>query len=315
MTKYEELVRAETGKSPVLKPVPTPFLEDSHKEAPQARPVSEGPGIECPWCKHTFPDKSFTPLGAAFSAKSKQKKPEKEPPQAMNKLAASVLMRVLYAARIARFDLLRPTVCLARKLTRWTSTCDKELLRLMSYVKYSTSDEKDIALYGYIGDDPKDLSLHIYADADFAGDVPSQKSTTGIFLCLQGPRSFYPLHALCKLQGSVASSTPEAELVAGHTALKDVLLPALDLWEVLLGPREAFFHEDNSAMMTVVETGRNQAMKHLHRVHRISVAFLHEHLGKGNGVTKMVLTPTDQMKADIYTNISPINPNLNTLCA
>ena len=68
VAKYEELVFSETGKKPTLKPVPTPFLEDSHKDAPQARPACDGPGIECPWCKFTFPAKSFAPFGAACGA-------------------------------------------------------------------------------------------------------------------------------------------------------------------------------------------------------------------------------------------------------
>ena len=41
--------------------------------------------------------------------------------------AASILMKVLYAARMARHDLLRATCALAREITRWNSMCDRKL--------------------------------------------------------------------------------------------------------------------------------------------------------------------------------------------
>ena len=90
-------------------------------------------------------------------------------------------------------------------------------------------------------------------------------------------------------------------MVAGHTALKDVPLPAMDLWDVLFGQKKAYFHEDNSAMITVVETGRNPTMRHLHRVHRICIAWLHQMQGKGNGHIELISTASEDMKADMYT--------------
>eukprot|EP00974_Lingulodinium_polyedra_P035896 3444273-Lingulodinium_polyedra.AAC.1 len=51
-------------------------------------------------------------------------------PVALNKLAASVLMKVLYVARVARFDLLKATCSLACMVTKWDSECDRRLHRL-----------------------------------------------------------------------------------------------------------------------------------------------------------------------------------------
>ena len=45
----------------------------------------------------------------------------------MNLVAASVLMSLLYGARIARFDLLRAIGGLATKLTKWTTLEDRKL--------------------------------------------------------------------------------------------------------------------------------------------------------------------------------------------
>jgi hypothetical protein len=69
-------------------------------------------------------------------------------------------------------------------------------------------------------------------------------------------------------------------MVAGFMAYKGVLLPTLDIWDVLLEKdRKGFFHEDNQAMIRVVESGKNPSMKHLSRTHRVSVAWMHERSG------------------------------------
>ena len=46
-------------------------------------------------------------------------------------IACRVLMKVLYAARMSRFDLLRATCSLATHVTKWTRWCDKALHRLI----------------------------------------------------------------------------------------------------------------------------------------------------------------------------------------
>jgi hypothetical protein len=215
-------------------------------------------------------------------------------------LAASVLMKILYAARMARFDLLRPTVWLARYLTKWTTECDQKLHRLVSYINCS----KHLRQIGYVGNLPKDISLDVYADADFAGDVASQKSTTGVHLCLEGTRTYFPLTGVSKRQGCISCSTPEAEMVSGHHAYKNVMIPAYNLWDALLpGGYTANFHEDNQAMIRIVETGRNPTMRHIGRVHRISVGWLHERLGNPETKDRCRIFYEDSanMRADIYT--------------
>ena len=48
--------------------------------------------------------------------------------------AAKVLMKLLYGARLARFDLLRAINNLATYITKWTPDCDQPLHRIMCYV-------------------------------------------------------------------------------------------------------------------------------------------------------------------------------------
>jgi hypothetical protein len=51
--------------------------------------------------------------------------------------ASKVLMKVLFWARMCRYDLLRAVCGLARKVTQWTFGCDKRLHRLMCYIHHS----------------------------------------------------------------------------------------------------------------------------------------------------------------------------------
>ena len=66
----------------------------------------------------------------------------------LDTIAAKVVMKVFYAARVARPDLLRAVGHLSCYLTRWSPECDRRLHRLMCYV-HSTLDMKT---YGWIGD-------------------------------------------------------------------------------------------------------------------------------------------------------------------
>ena len=96
--------------------------------------------------------------------------------------AASILMQLLYAARIARFDLLRSINTLARNVTKWSIQDDAKLYHLMCYVN-STLGKRMI---GWVGNDMKDLSIALYADADFAGCAQSLRSTSGSHMHIQG---------------------------------------------------------------------------------------------------------------------------------
>eukprot|EP00972_Heterocapsa_arctica_P041888 6177890-Heterocapsa_arctica.AAC.1 len=72
---------------------------------------------------------------------------------ALQPIASSVPMKVLYAARLAIFDLLKAVTNLARKVTKWDKGCDRMLRRLMCYI----SSSLDLRLKGHIGDKPEHL--------------------------------------------------------------------------------------------------------------------------------------------------------------
>ena len=58
-------------------------------------------------------------------------------------LAAKVLMKILYAARMARFDLLRAVCDLACFVTKCSAECDRKLHRLICYIA-STKHHRQI---------------------------------------------------------------------------------------------------------------------------------------------------------------------------
>ena len=49
-------------------------------------------------------------------------------------IAPRVLMKILYAARVARFDLLRAVNHLACFFTRWDAACDRRLHQIVCYI-------------------------------------------------------------------------------------------------------------------------------------------------------------------------------------
>ena len=192
-----------------LNKVVTPELHEETKNHVSRKPAREGPSVVCNWCNNLVPTD-----GSATVPNQRGGTPElatKEPVRGhLAPHAASVLMKLLYGARIARFDLLRQVNRLARNVHRWTDSDDRGLHHLMCYVHHT----KHWRMVGWVGDPMDDVRLALYADADFAGCVESLRSTSGGHLNIQGPNTRFPLSGSSKRQGCVSHSTPEAEIVA-----------------------------------------------------------------------------------------------------
>ena len=74
----------------------------------------------------------FTDAGIARPTLS-----ESEPNGRLQPIASKVLMKILFAARMARFDLLRATQSLASRVTKWSTECDVALHRLVAYIHHT----------------------------------------------------------------------------------------------------------------------------------------------------------------------------------
>ena len=85
----------------------------------------------------------FTDAGIARPTLSEDEKPGKLQP-----VASKILMKVLFAARMARFDLLRATQSLASRVTKWSVECDVALHQLVAYINCT----KHHFLQGFTGD-------------------------------------------------------------------------------------------------------------------------------------------------------------------
>ena len=145
---------------------------------------------------------------------------ENEKPGRLQPIASKVLMKILFAARMARFDLLRATQSLASRVTNWSAECDIALHRLVAYINCS----REQFLEGFIGDDFKDCQncqLWLFADADHAGEHDS-KSTTGSAIILVGPNTYYPLSAFPKKQSGCPSKKNSRFLEKIFKALKKI---------------------------------------------------------------------------------------------
>ena len=182
-------------------------------------------------------------------------------------------MKLMYAARMARPDLLRTISYLARYLTKWDSACDKRLSKLMAYVQntiqyrmYSWCDASRVR---------PPLHLRVYSAADYAGRTSTQRSTTGAIVFIHGNGCSIPLSLMSKRQGCVSRPTPESESVAMDTTIRLMTLPLLPLCEEVFGINSVDMCGDNQAMLCVFKTGRSPTMRHLSRTRRVSVAWLH----------------------------------------
>ena len=153
---------------------------------------------------------------------------EKETKGVLAPIAARVRMKILFAARMARYDLLRAVQGLAARVTKWSQDCDKALYRLICYI-HSTLDYK---LQSFIGDKITECKLWCFADADHAGEYDN-RSTSGCILILIGPNTYFPLTAFSKKQTSVSMSSTEAEVVSASVTLRAVGLPSSGLWAYL----------------------------------------------------------------------------------
>jgi hypothetical protein len=213
--------------------------------------------------------------------------------------ACGVLMKNLYLARLARPDILKPINDLAKNVSKWSKNCDKQLLRLISYMHHT----KHYVLEGFVGqgqDETARLELKLFVDADFAGEREDAKSTSGGWLVLVGPHTYFPLTWVSKKQTSVSRSTTEAEVISLASSLFQEGLPALSLWELLLNRKITLrVQEDNQATIKVVSNGYSPKLRHIQRTHKVNLGSITDCFEGDTCVLEYV--ETSKQAADIFT--------------
>ena len=137
-----------------LKKVPTPGPHEETKDHPSRAPIQTGPSVECNWCGNRVPANGYETPSCHAGGTSEGAHPEPVRGQ-LAPHAASVLMKELYGARIARFDLLWQVNRLARNITRWTTDDDEKL----HYIHHT----KHWRMIGWVGGSVEDMYLVVHS--------------------------------------------------------------------------------------------------------------------------------------------------------
>jgi len=119
-------------------------------------------------------------------------------------------------------------------------------------------------------------------------------------LILYGPNTFFPLAWVSKRQTSTSRSTTESEVVSLVHSLYQDGLPALQLWELLLG-RSVVLRvlEDNQATILVVRKRYSPKLRHISRTHKINLSCLSEVFHEDSA------RKADDQAANIFTKALP----------
>ena len=129
-------------------------------------------------------------------------------------------------------------------------------------------------MFGWVGESSK-WKLWLCTDVDLAADNSTSKSCSSVCCAMCGPTTFFPLCALSKKQGALSHSTAESEMVAADLGLRTEALALMTLFNAIL-KREIrlLFLEDNQSTLRIIMTGKNQALRHAYRTHRIKVHWI-----------------------------------------
>lgn len=214
----------------------------------------------------------------------------------LSQQASRVLMKVLWAARIARPDLMKAIADLTRRLTAWTKAFDRRLHRLMSYLFGS----KNFKLQGQIGDHPDKLYVSTYTDADHCHCSAQEdtKSSSAMLMALEGPNSFWPISWASKKQSSTAGSTTEADMISLGAGLFSETIPMQELLECVLQRNVGLFvYQDNSTVIQIVDSGYSPKLRHLKKVFKINIGSIHEFFYQ-NETSKLLYIKTALQRAD-----------------
>jgi dUTPase len=149
-----------------------------------------------------------------------------EPTGVLQLIASRILMKIFYAARMCRCDLLRAVCGLASCTTKRAHQCDSDLRRLICCF----DARKDHCVIGRCGGPDVALELRrVYADADFAGCIRTMRSTAGVVLAVEGPNARVVVQGVSKRQTAASHCTPEAEIVVADYAMRAEGVPVLTL--------------------------------------------------------------------------------------
>ena len=144
-----------------------------------------------------------------------------------------------------------------------------------------------------IDDDNQQAKVEAYADADYAMDPHTRRSTSGGIVFMNGG----PVVWSSKLQKIVALSTAEAEIIAATDITKEIIHIRLMLHELgVRDSRPVQIHEDNQACI-LMGNGMKSSRKAKH--YEVRLHFLQDSIK--TGLIRFVYCETDKQIADALT--------------
>ena len=153
---YKELAPHNADGSLInLKKVDTPYMSEHDGEGISRARVKisdDESWTQCMYCGYSGTSDCFLkggpgqqPMGVAACNRQLAdvlglKWAQEERAGALEKSASSIVMRLLYGARMCRYDMLFAIQRLASRFTKWTALQDDQLYHLMSYVETTAED-------------------------------------------------------------------------------------------------------------------------------------------------------------------------------
>ena len=210
--------------------------------------------------------------------------------------ACKILMKALWLGRLARPDIVKPIGDLATHVQKWSRNHDKQLHRLICY----TDSSKAHRLVETVRDDPRELHLALYVDADFAGEKADAKSPSGGYPVLKGPNLFLPLAWLSKRQtsdyGIRECSFSALAIPRRPSGIVPLVAATCDL--------ELIIHKDNQATILVAKKGYSPKLRYTSRTHKVNRGCISEQIAEGSHIS-IHYVDTAMQAANIFTKALP----------
>ena len=200
----------------------------------------------------------------------------------------SIIGALLYLALHTRPDISYAVGVLSRFGTNPSYAACEMCVYLLQYLRGTVG--LGITLSG------SSLDLHIYTDADWAGDVLTRRSTTGFVVFAAGG----PIAWQSKLQTTVSTSSMQSEYQAMYAGMQEIVWLRGVLGEIGITQCEPtpFFLDSQSAEDLAMNPVYHKRSKHV----EIKYHFTREHVDpEGKNTAELIHVSTLEMAADIYT--------------
>lgn len=239
-----------------------------------------GPPSKCK--KHPFPDNAMELLADTTPPTKEEEEYFKFFPY------RSIVGALLYLSTYTRPDISYAVGVLARFGSKPTPAACRLAVYLLKYVAGTV--DKGIKFSG------SKFDMHVFSDADWAGDIITRRSTTGYVVFAGGG----PIAWQSKLQTTVATSSMESEYMALYAGMQEIvwLRGVLEELRLHLDKPTPYFIDSQSAQDLAMNPVFHKRSKHI----AIKYHWVRQHVVGGIfGTAELIHVGTDDMTADIFT--------------